>query len=86
MIEKRTDCESEKLQIQKYAFSIEARNLHQSHIHIDKIAKQVQKGQRIQAEQCDARDLVQPQACIIGACDVIRVDFANKGQATDRNA
>jgi hypothetical protein len=35
----RTDGESEKLHVQKYAFSIEASDLHQSHIHIDKIAK-----------------------------------------------
>jgi hypothetical protein len=82
----RTDGESEKLHVQKYALGVEASDHHQSHIHIDKIAKQVQDGKRIKAEQCDARDLVKPQAGIIVVCDVIRADFADKGQATGRNA
>jgi hypothetical protein len=46
----------------------------------------VQEGQRIKTEQCNARDLVQPQAGVIGICAVIRADFADKGQATGRNA
>jgi hypothetical protein len=78
---KRTDCKSYKLQVQKDAFSVEERNLHQSHVHINEIAKHVQQCQRVQTEQCDTRMLVEFQ----GVCNVIRVDSANKGQATGRD-